>query len=161
MPKYTLDDDVTKYAEYFKSSRRRERARLERNLSYVPRWQQLLTKISDNTPETLLEKRLASLKTLLSDNGLTVKKKAGWSAYSSTTEYNTTYKKGEVEIKNLMSEISIGPKGTVNVDVYKVPTEDKGRYYYRPRAKDKVIRIYVGEETRVTNNVLRTLVNKT
>jgi len=156
MPKYSLNDDVTLYAEYFRSSRRREKGRLERNLSYVPRWQQLLTKLNDNTPERLLTERLAKLKDLMKDNGLIVTKKTG---FSYGREYNTRYKKGDVEIKNLTTEISIGPSGTVSVDVYKVPKKDEG-YYYRPKAADKVIRIYIGEETRVTNNVLRTLVNK-
>jgi hypothetical protein len=158
MPKYSLEGDVTQYAEYFRSARRREKNRLERNLANVPRWQQLLAKAKDDTPERLLTERLAKLSSLMKENGLTVAKKTGFSYGKS---YNTSYKKGEVEIKNLTSEISIAPTGTVSVDVYRVPEKDKDAYYYRPRAADKVIRIFIGEETRITNNVLRTLVNKT
>jgi hypothetical protein len=147
------------YAEYFKSSRQREKNKLERNLSYVPNWQARLTKLKDNTPERLLTERLTKLQELMKENGLIVAKKTG---FSYGREYNTRYKKGEVEIKNLTSEISITPNGTVSIDVYRVPAKDKDAYYYyRPKAADKVIRIYIGEETRITNNVLRTLVNKT
>jgi hypothetical protein len=158
MPKYNLSGEVTQYGEYFKSARRRERARVERNLSQVPRWTQILTKLKDETPERLLTERLSKLDTLMKENGLVIPKKT---AYSYGREYNTRYKKGKVEIQNLTSEITITPAGTVSLDVYRVPEADKAQYYYRPKAKDKVIRIYIGDETRITNNVLRTLVNKT
>ena len=72
------------------------------------------------------------------------------------------YAKGSVKITGLLSQLTTYPDGSVCVDVYKLPEANKkdSYYYYRPTAKDKVIRIFVSENTRITNNVLRTLVNK-
>ena len=157
MPKYRLSGDVSKYVEYFKNSRQREKNKLEHRLSLVPNWQTRLAKLKDNTPERLVTERLAKLQELMKENGLIVVAARFNPAPVSACIH---YKKGEVKMKNLTSELSISSNGTVSIDVYRVPAKDKDAYYYRHKAADKIMRIYIGEVTRITNNVLRTLITR-
>jgi hypothetical protein len=162
MATYSMSEFATSdVVRWFKSGRANDKARLLRKIEVAKQAEKKLEKYQDDTPEKEIEGRLEKLKGLAAENGITFVKPKSTSYGSSFTRMcNTVYAKGEVKITNLYSELQTHPDGSVCIDVYKLPPEKKPGeyYYYRPRAKDKVIRFFVSENVRVTNNVLRSLI---
>ena len=162
MATYSMTEfDAKSVEQWFKSNRSSDKARLLRKIEVAKQAEKKLEKYQDDTPEKEIGPRLTKIKQLALDNGITfVKPKS--SAYGGYARMcNTIYEKDKVKITNLYSELMTHPDGSVCIDVYKIPPEKKPGeyYYYRPRAKDKVIRFFVSENVRITNNVLRSLIS--
>lgn len=139
----------------FKYTRDREKNIIEYRLKKVEKWKKRLEVLKDSTIEKLVGERLEKLFDECVKQGLHFKKKISYDK-----QYTTSYVKDKVKIEELHSSLTIFPNGTVCMDVYRVPEESKRQYYFRPSAATKVIRIFVGDQVRITNNVLRSLMQK-
>lgn len=147
----------------FKMTRLLERERLQKRLDQMPKWAKRLEVLKDPVPETVIDERLKTLMNTCVEQGLSFRNPK---AYTNTFDghCNTIYTKDKVKIKNLSSEFTTYPDGSVCIDVYKLSSPDpkdkpNTYYWYHPSAKDKVIRIFVSDTVRITNNVLRTLIS--
>jgi hypothetical protein len=162
MATYSMSEfDSADVVRWFKSGRANDKARLLRKIEVAKQAEKKLEKYQDDTPEKAIGGRLEKIKQLAQENGITFIKPKSTSYGSSFARMcNTIYEKDKVKITNLFSEMQTHPDGSVCIDVYKIPPEKKPGeyYYYRPRAKDKVIRFFVSENVRITNNVLRSLI---
>jgi hypothetical protein len=168
MAKYKLSEFESmaelpeRVVRHFTSSRLTEKTRLQRRLAQVPKWTRRVAVLSDPLPETVIAERFKTLMATCIEEGLSFPKTKAPYTNTFASCCNTVYTKDKVKIKTLSSEVTTYPDGAVCIDVYKLappdPKDINSYYWYRPQVKDKVIRIYVSDTVRVTNNVLRALV---
>jgi len=119
--------------------------KLKRLLAKVPAWEREITRLEDTTPLALLKERLALLEKLSKEEGLSYNKQG-----------TLSYSKGAVTFDDLRSRICTHQDGSVSLDVY-VPRSKYGAYR---SPSDRVLRIFVGDTTRITNTILQHLLKK-